>query len=92
MSDTKPFAVVQPETSVADAEGFSVVIQGEPCCPPWGNWSEDGARNFAAAVNAAFNAALKAERERCARIVESYANTDPDRALVAAAAEIRGSK
>lgn len=37
-------------------------------------------------------AAVAAERERCARIVESHANTDPDRAIAAAAAEIRSGK
>lgn len=36
--------------------------------------------------------ALAAERERCARIVESHANTEPDRAIAAAAAEIRSGK
>lgn len=38
------------------------------------------------------NLEIAAERERCARIVESYANTEPDRAIAAAAAEIRGGK
>lgn len=53
-----------------------------------------GVRNVAAlrAEADALNAAVSAERERCARIVESYANTDPDRAIAAAAAEIRGAK
>jgi len=55
MSDEKPkpFAVVRPETSVADAEGFSVVIEGYECCPPWGNWSAQGSADYAAAINAA---------------------------------------
>ncbi len=33
-----------------------------------------------------------AERERCARIVEAYTNTEPDRAIAAAAAQIRSGK
>jgi len=32
---------------------------------------------------------VASERERCARIVESFENTDPDRAIQAAAAAIR---
>ena len=38
------------------------------------------------------NRAVAAERERCARIVESFDNTAPDRAIAAAAAEIRSGR
>lgn len=59
---------------------------------------ETGVRRVAAlraqgeAINAAFRARINAERERCARIVEAFENTDPDRAIAAAAAEIRSGK
>lgn len=50
---TEPFAKVVQETSVSGAEGFSVVIEGEECCPPWGNWMREGADVFASRVNTA---------------------------------------
>lgn len=40
----------------------------------------------------ALRADCAAERERCARIVEGFENTDPDRAIAAAAAQIRSGR
>ena len=79
------FAVVEPETE----DGDPVFVGG---AVRFYCGSRRGALTDARAINAAFERALAAERERCARIVESYANTDPERATTAAAAEIRWSK
>ncbi len=69
MSDEKPkpFAEVRPEISVADAEGFSVVIESYECCPPWGNWSEQSATDCAAAINAAVQARERAAAAKALR-------------------------
>lgn len=62
MSDL--FAVMRPEKSVAEAESFVVAVCGIECCPPWGNWSNEGATECADLINAAV-----AARERAAAAV-----------------------
>lgn len=54
-----------------------------------GGWGREA---LLSRITAHVNRALEAERERCARIVEAYTNTEPDRAIAAAAAEIRRGK
>lgn len=71
MSDDKPFAEIKPETSIPDAEGFSVVVEGEELCPPWGNWAESGANDYAAKINAAVE---RERREAAALALRKAAN------------------
>ena len=78
------FAVAMPE----EDNGHPVVIAGiEFFCG-----SARAARDYAARIDREAAALVAAERERCARIVESFDNTDPDEAIAAAAAEIRKGK
>ena len=74
MSDAKPFAEVKPETSVADAEGYAVVVGDETLCPPWGNYSALGAGDVAGALNAAV---ARARREAAAEALEEAAKKWP---------------
>ena len=88
MSDGKPFAEVRelrPWSTEPSAVCVGDLVVSWHGCPTI-------ARRAADALDAAAKAAVAAERERCARIVESFDNTDPDRAIAAAAAEIRGGK
>lgn len=71
MSDAKPFAEVKPETSVADAEGYAVVVGDETLCPPWGNYSALGAGDVAGALNAAV---ARERREAAAEALEEAAD------------------
>ena len=73
MSDDKPFAEIKPETSIPDAEGFSVVVEGEELCPPWGNWAESGANDYAAKINAAVTAR---ERKAAAQALRDAADVE----------------
>lgn len=85
MSDRKPFAEI--------GEGYGSYAASVMVCGyriPF--MYDDLVGTCAAKINAAVERERRAERERCARIVESYANTDPERAIAAAAAEIRGGK
>ncbi|RTL21035.1 MAG: hypothetical protein EKK55_16850 [Rhodocyclaceae bacterium] len=54
-----------------------------------GGWGREA---LLSRITAHVNRALGAERERCARIVEAFENTDPDRAIAAAAERIRSGK
>jgi hypothetical protein len=65
----------------------SMVVAAE-----YSDTAEATARRIEGDVRDAIKAAVAAERERCARIVESYTNTEPDRAIAAAAERIRSGK
>ena len=82
MSDGKPFVEYDSDWNVARIAGIAVA----------GCFGPGDIAVIKAAVAALVASAVGSERERCARIVESHANTEPDRAIAAAAAEIRGGK